>query len=88
MSKNKKNVGHVSMKFNLDDPRERAKFEHISKQGNKQAYLKDLVSLDMAFNILKGGVTAVPQVLQNEQEKERHVDLSEYDMSDAIDIDF
>lgn len=43
------------IRFNMLDEREKERWIHVVKHGKATSYFKDLILLDMTFNLLDGG---------------------------------
>lgn len=43
----------LQVRFNLENQQDLMKWEHIKSKANRQAYIKDLILIDMVFDVFK-----------------------------------
>jgi hypothetical protein len=87
----------LPIKFNMENEQDILRWNHIKDLKNRQAYIKDLILLDIMFGLFKGGIqnvvanrNVIEQKPPDEQEKDKEEkskpDLSKFDTSGVIDF--
>lgn len=79
----------LQVRFNLENQQDLMKWNYLTKKNNRQAYIKDLILIDMVY-----GVFSNPESLQKTHQtesepligEEKTVDFDEYDVDSAIEF--
>lgn len=56
----------LQVRFNLENDQDRVKWDHIKKKKNRQSYIKDLILIDLVFDLFNN-----PGVLREDKEKDK-----------------